>query len=282
LSNLLHYAFRISRFRFWIYTAGTYVVGYALGMSTWLDFFNPWYIIYLIYFFLPANIFIYGVNDYWDQATDELNPKKDEKELRMTVKDKKNLLLLIYLVTGISIILLIFQADIVERLIFISFLFLSYFYSAKPLRFKAVPVLDFISNMLYIVPGIFGYYLIARSLPPILFVFAGFLHISAMHLFSAIPDIEFDKKAGLKTTAILLDKYKSLILVLIEWICLAAIVLYLTNLYPLSFLVLIYPIIPLSLLIKRDLDINRVYWTLPYINVSLGGLLFVMLVLATI
>ena len=34
--------------RFWIYTGGTYVVGYALGMESWLAFFRPEYMLYLM------------------------------------------------------------------------------------------------------------------------------------------------------------------------------------------------------------------------------------------
>ena len=80
----------ISRFRFWIYTGGTYVVGYALGFSVFADFFRPDYYLYLLYFFIPANIFIYGVNDYWDRETDILNPKKDHKEYRIKKRNVKN------------------------------------------------------------------------------------------------------------------------------------------------------------------------------------------------
>jgi 4-hydroxybenzoate polyprenyltransferase len=165
-----------------MYTAGTYVVGYALGMTSWLDFFNPEYIIYLIYFIFPANVFLYGINDYWDLETDKLNPKKEEKEYLIIERDRKNLRLLLGTVIAASIILLIFQKNILERVIFITFLFLSYFYSAKPLRFKAVPFLDFSSNILYIMPGIFAYVQIAGVLPPFLVILAGFLHTSATYI----------------------------------------------------------------------------------------------------
>ncbi|MBC7111854.1 MAG: prenyltransferase, partial [Methanothermobacter sp.] len=70
------FLFRISRFRFWIYTGGTYVIGYTLAASGFADFLSPAYYLYLIYFFFPASIFIYGVNDWWDEETDILNPKK--------------------------------------------------------------------------------------------------------------------------------------------------------------------------------------------------------------
>lgn len=277
LSNIISFIFKISRFRFWIYTGGTYVVGYALGFSLFGDFLQPEYYIYLLYFFLPANIFIYGVNDYWDEETDQLNPKKDDKEHRIRPSDKKRLAYLLYLVTGLSLILMIFQDD-VERIIFIIFLLLSYFYSAPPLRFKEKPFLDFSSNYLYIMPGIFAYYLVSRSLPSLIILLGAYAHISAMHIFSAIPDIPYDKKAGINTTPVFIGKKASLMLCLVFWTILSFIVIYLAKFYPLSFLVLLYPLFPLILLFKPEKKTEELYWNLPYLNTILGGLLFMALV----
>lgn len=273
------YAFKVSRFRFWIYTGGTFVIGYTLGVNGVPDFFDLDYIIYLFYFFFPANVFIYGVNDLWDMKTDEINPKKGTKEQKLDKSRKSNLKKILLIVFVFSLILIIFQKDMIERSIFLSFLFLSYFYSAEPLRFKSIPFLDFMSNMLYIVPGIFAYYLVTSEIPPLLIIVAGFAHISAMHVFSAIPDISYDKKAGIPTTAVVLKEKKSLILCLSFWLLLSGIAIYLSGFHLLSFIVLIYPLFPLILLINKDLKIKKVYWYLPYVNTSMGGLLFVMLLL---
>lgn len=274
----LSFIFKISRFRFWIYTGGTYVVGYALGFSVLADFFRPEYYLYLFYFFIPANIYIYGVNDYWDRETDIKNPKKDNKEYRIKIKERKKLLNIIYLVVGFSFILMIFQ-NFEERLIFGIFLFLSYFYSAKPFRFKNRPFLDFSSNYLYIMPGIFAYNLVSNSFPAPIILLGAYLHISAMHIFSAIPDIKYDKEAGITTTPVFIGEKPSLWLCLLFWLGLSFIVVYLTNFYPLSFLVFLYPMFPLILILKNSLKIEKVYWYLPYVNTILGGLLFTALVI---
>jgi 4-hydroxybenzoate polyprenyltransferase len=222
-------------------------------------------------------LFIYGVNDYWDEETDILNPKKNEKEYRVNNADRKKLLNSIYLVTGFSLILMLFQ-NLPEKIIFTSFLLLSYFYSAKPLRFKDKPFLDFSSNYLYIMPGIFAYYLVSHSIPSFLILLGAYLHISAMHIFSAIPDIEYDESAGITTTPVYIGERAALILCLIFWLGLSFIVILLTDYYPLSFLVFLYPIFPLILLLRKNLNILDVYWYLPYVNTCLGGLLFVSLV----
>ena len=246
-------------------------MGYCLGAKNLQDFLRWEYLVYLFYFFIPANIFIYGVNDYWDTDTDDINPKKGDKEEKLTEDKKRRLVIILLVVTFLSFVLFLSQSS-EEKIIWGLFLFLSYFYSAKPLRFKAIPVLDFSSNMLYIAPGIFGYYLASGQWPNILLVIAGYLHISAMHIFSAIPDIVPDRKAGIQTTAVVLGERKALKVCLALWSGLAVVVCLLADFSILSFLSLALPAVPFLLLVK-DLKIKKVYWYLPIINILLGGML---------
>ena len=220
------------------------------------------------------------MNDWWDQETDRFNPKKDVKEYRISDADGRDLLLLLALAGAVSLALLA-ALDAVGQALLLSFLFLSYFYSAPPLRFKEIPVLDFSSNMLYVVPGILGYYIAGGVLPPPALVLAGYLHISAMHLFSAIPDIGFDATAGMTTTAVVLGRRRSLLLCLAFWSGLAALVIRLSGLHPASLLVLVYPAVSLALLLREGLSIDRVYWYLPFVNTGLGGLVFLLATLRT-
>jgi len=258
------------------------VIGYTLGAETISDFYNFEYYIYLLYFFFLANVFIYGVNDLFDLSTDKENPKKDEKEHRLAEKKISELKKILIAVVIISSLFIILQNSWMERAVFSSFLFLSYFYSARPLRFKSKPILDFSSNMLYIIPGIFAYILASSTFPPYLIVIAGFFHISAMHIFSAVPDIRYDKKAGINTTPVMIGKRASLVLCFLFWSLLSSITIYLARFHPLSFLILIYPSVPILILAHEKAKIERVYWFLPYINTSLGGLLFMALVIETI
>lgn len=276
-TNVLFFAYKISRFRFWIYTAGTYVVGFALGANSLSSFFMPEYFIFLFYFFIPANIFLYGVNDYWDAETDLKNPKKGEKEYRIIEQDRRQLRNILLVMTALSLFLFIF-IDSISKVILTGFILLSYFYSAKPLRFKAIPGLDSISNALYLVPGILGYYLAAGELPPVLILAAGMLHTTAMHLFSAIPDIECDSIAKIRTSAVELGKERALIACLFLWAGLALLAVVLTKFHPLSILAFIYPTIPFLLIVRKSSSVERLYWYLPYINTALGGLLFIGLV----
>lgn len=275
-ANFLFYILRLSRFRFWIYAAGPYVIGYTLGASGFSDFLRPEYYVYLLYFFIPANIIIYGVNDYFDTETDLLNPKKDAKELRVVGPERARLRRLLIGVIALSLALMLTQ-EVGAMLLFGGFLFLAIFYSAPPLRFKSKPFLDFASNYLYIMPGLFGHYLASGGLPNGLIMLAGFMHIAAMHIFSAIPDIEYDRRTGILTTPVFIGYAPALSLVTVFWSGLSILTITLTSFHPLSLLSIIYPIIPMMVGVFKQ-DINRIYWTLPYINTILGGLLWLSLV----
>ena len=264
--------FNVSRFRFWFYLTGPFTVGCIYGASTYLDLLKPWFFLFLFYFLIPANVFLYGVNDYWDYETDLLNPKKDEKEYRVSQDERDVLHRLNMLILGISLVLIIFQVDFMQRIIFGLFVFLSYFYSAQPLRLKDKPILDSASNVLYILPGVFAFYLASGSLPDGRILLAGFLHSFAMHLFSAIPDIEFDRTTGITTSAVLLGNKLSLLLCLLAWSGLSLVALSIT-VSPFRFLTLVYPLLVLYLLVSGR-KVDSVYWIYPYINVGLGGFMF--------
>ena len=252
---------RISRPRFWIYELGPYMIGvlgailtlnqlHAASISATpprgymnLSRYLPYIIFYWLYFLIPANIWIYGINDIYDYETDKLNPKKVEwYEALVTPKEQKSLWKRIIASTLPFLILLPFVAlyifvpcnsiniDVygatgtcaihtqeVLRLhflklfapiliSFLAFLFFSWQYSAKPIRAKARPILDsFFSAWHYITTAIFGYLLVNPTWDiNRYYVIAGMARAIAMHAFSAVPDIQADKDAKLATIATLL------------------------------------------------------------------------------
>lgn len=87
------------------------------------------------------------------------------------------------------------------------------FYSALPIRAKSKPFLDsFFSASHYVFTGIFGYYLIYpdKNFPILAFIF-GMLWSMAMHAYSAVFDIEFDRMAKINTIATFLGHIKIII-----------------------------------------------------------------------
>ena len=263
----------ISRPKFWLYLAGTYLVGYAFGVNSIADLKNSYFLIHFLYFLIPANLFLYGINDYFDEDTDQYNDRKGSLEHKLQSQEKSQLIGFMLLSVACSFFILSIQSTMEIQLWISFFLFLSYFYSATPLRFKTHPLIDFSSNFLYAIPGIVGYYHSAGVFPPLLVFVALFSWTSAMHLFSAIPDITPDKKAHLKTTAVLFGRTTSLIFCLIFW-TIGSIIAFLYIPSYFALISLIYPIIPFMLLIHKKIQMKKIYQYFPYINTLIGFLLF--------
>lgn len=264
--------FKISRPRFWFYLAGPLLIGAALvPFFSWQNF---WFYLLLVYFLLPANLYLYGINDYFDYDTDKYNQKKEVKEVKLEDKKAKSFIYwFIFVFLFLSVLLIIFIPNIKTKILLFLFLFLATFYSTPPLRFKRYPLVDSLSNVLYIIPGFIAYVLLSGNFPNWFVIIATWSWASAMHLFSAILDIKADKQARLKTSAILFGSKWSLIICFILWSIFSLIIFLNNYLYPLSILFFIYPLIPLSLLFFR-VSANKVYWYFPYITSFLGFLSF--------
>ncbi len=264
---------KMSRPRFWLYLAGPLLIGFTAGINSLTAFTNPWLFILLLYFLWPANFYLYGVNDYFDLDTDILNAKKSGKEILLNqpaIRKAASLAIIISLI--ISSAVLLFIPGTINKAMFFAFILLAASYSVPPLRFKKLPFIDSLSNVLYALPGFIGYTLASGQLPPLTAVIAAWAWTAAMHLFSAIPDIAPDKAAGLKTSAVKLGKNLSLAVCTLLWLLFAAITIGCGFVLPLSWLFLIYPLVPLSLIFTGDLE--KAYWRFPVITGFFGFLVF--------
>ena len=264
---------KISRPRFWLYLAGTYLVGYSFGAENIYSLQNFSFIIHFLFFLIPANIFLYGINDIYDEDTDQFNQKKGTYEHKLQMDEKKYLKIALLLMVFIAIAVTAFQKDTKVQILFILFFALSYFYSSPPLRFKAKPLLDSAFNILYGIPGIIAYVQVTNTLPPLEILIAIFCWTFAMHLFSAIPDIQADKKADLLTTAILFGKRNSLLLCALLWTITSLVTINLTGSF-IGFIAIIYPLIPIILIANEKIDLKKTYKIFPFINALVGFILF--------
>lgn len=196
---------KVSRPRFWIYVFGPYLVGLAAAISSREDLLRLEVLIFAIFFLLPANLWIYGINDIFDWETDRLNPKKAEYETLVRPESHRRLARWITVLNLPFLAATFFLAPHALRSL-AGFLFFSVFYSAPPIRAKAIPIIDSIFNVLYVFPGAFAYQMITGEFPPLLIFAAGWLWTMAMHAFSAIPDIDADREAAVSTVATLLGR----------------------------------------------------------------------------
>jgi len=266
---------KISRPRFWLYLAGPFLLGFIGGMNTLSQIWTAQFLLPFFFFLLPANLFLYGVNDWFDADTDQLNQKKGEFEHLLRQHERKVLGVTIAVCFGLSLVLGVLFVSTAALLIV--FMFLSCFYSAPPLRFKSRAGLDSLSNVLYIIPGLIGYNLAAGDAVPWLIILACGAWAVGMHAYSAIPDIQPDSRAGIRTGAVSLGARNTLLVVLGFWAFFSTVSILLYG-YPLL-LTLIYPAVCLFLLLtSKQLDLSaatgRLYVLFPYLNGLVGFLGF--------
>ena len=263
----------ISRPRFWIYVVGPFWLCAAITYPAIHNVLQG--IIFLLYFTFPANILIYGINDIYDIETDLLNGKKSSYEQVLQKSDQKKLWWVI-LATNVPFLIYGFLAlpmPSFASLVF--FILLSWQYSAPPLRAKAIPFVDsIVSGLLYIVPAGVAWGIATRSYPSFLPMLAGFLWSYAMHLYSAVPDINADKAANIKTGANLLGKNPTLILCGILYLSSAIIAFMYVGLFAcIAALGYLY-LIALSVCKKTPEEVLHVYKMFPLFNTVVGAILF--------
>lgn len=265
--------FLLSRPRFWIYLFGPFIVGLAASGNN-----NPTAeeiilaIAFGLLFLFPANFYLYTVNDIHDIDTDKHNPKKQKYE---HLFDKKNLpivnaLLALILAFSLGSTVLFLNVNIQTALFF--FYFFAHYYSSPPIRAKARPFLDMVFNALYVMPALVGFFVFGGSGVRYDLVLAAIFWAMAMHAYSAIPDIEADRKAGLNTVATVLGATGTTVLCWSLYLMSAVL-----SFWALGWTSVILGIVYSALMLTTLLQPKKVftYYTFfPYINFLAGAALF--------
>lgn len=264
---MLRYLFVLSRPRFWLYLAGPVLVGAVYGAPSIERLISPTVGLLFLYFLLPANVYLYGINDLFDTDTDQYNPKKEDRE---TSYRGGRLVPLAVIVTGLVLVPVAALVPAVTWGYLGGWAVLATAYSAPPLRLKGRPYLDSLSNGLYVLPGFAAYTALAETHPPLAAVLGGWAWAMAMHTFSAVPDIEPDRTAGLETTATRLGKRGALRYCGLLWG--VAALAFLTLDWRLGLALGTYPIV-LAAVVRSGVPVDRAYWWYPAVNTVVGGLL---------
>ncbi|QIO23862.1 prenyltransferase [Haloarcula sp. JP-L23] len=262
------YLFWLSRPRFWLYQGGPVVVAVTYAADGPGELFSPLAIALFLYFTVPANVFLYGVNDVFDRDVDEHNPKKDEGREVSYRGDS----VVVAAIVGSGLLAAAFLPWLptLGVVALLAWAALSVEYSAPPLRFKTTPFLDSLSNGLYILPGVVAYAAIEGVAPPASAVAGAWLWTMGMHTFSAIPDIEPDREAGIETTATYLGESNTYYYCVMCWLTAAFVFTYTHWVF--GALLLVYPGLVFGIL-AAGVDIDEAYWWYPAIN-SLVGMAF--------
>jgi len=256
-----------SRPRFWFYLAGPVLVGAAYGAPSLDALFDPVTVALFAYFLVPANVYLYGINDVFDTDTDAANPRKRGTELRWGGDPLALAAVALSGLLGVSFFAILSR----ETWPWLAgFLVLATAYSAPPLRLKSRPFLDSLSNGLYVLPGVVAYVALAGHVPPIFAVLGGWAWTMAMHTFSAIPDIEPDRRAGIDTTATTLGEKRTLLYCGACW--LASSVLFALVSPAFGALLFVYPLALVPIYADR-IAVPRAYAYAPVLNTGIGMIL---------
>ncbi|WP_081661916.1 prenyltransferase [Gillisia sp. JM1] len=266
--------FFLSRPRFWMYVLGTFLVGVISSGNLFLydDSTTLLLIAFGVFFSLPANVFIYGVNDIYDYQTDIYNDKKIKYESVLKLEKHRSLWIIIVLLL-IPFVPLFFMVNVPTKLALLLFLFTGLFYSARPVRAKSKPPLDVLfSAVIYVSPALVGFFITGNTNIQWLAVLGGLIWAFGMQTYSAIPDIEADRKAGVNTLAIILGEKKALWFCLIAYFISASI-----GFYYVGFIAIVFGIVYISIVLLSINNISKLfkYYTyFPLINVLTGAILF--------
>ncbi|MGI8746967.1 MAG: UbiA family prenyltransferase, partial [Deinococcus sp.] len=192
----------ISRPALWINTVGVLVSG--LWLSGVLVTPNPGFWALLLYLTLPYNLLIYGLNDLSDSAEDALSARKGSWQgarLAPTEAGSLKRSLLALNLPFLPLLAWLLPPPAFALVLLAGLLFAGY--SLPPLRFKALPLLDGLSNVAYALPLALPALLLGHS-PPWLALLALCAYSLGKHSFDAVQDIEADRAAGLRTSATVL------------------------------------------------------------------------------
>ena len=266
----LRWLLKVSRPKFWLYLLGTYALGCILGADVPGDLLGWRVLWFFAWFTFPANLLLYGVNDLSDYDTDVHNPKKGEWEALVRPQARPRLLVAVIVAVVLALPPL-WGAAAHTLLAWLLFVVLSVIYSAPPIRLKSRPVIDSLSNVLYVTPMFLGWSLFSSSLPAWNLALAGTCWCAAMHAYSAIPDILPDTRAGVRTVATLLGELGTLRYCLLMYLA-AAVLVMPSDLFS-GLVLLAYPAIMLAQMRLAPHGVGRWYPYFPLINGFAGMVL---------
>ena len=188
----------ISRPVLWINTVGPATVGMWLAGELWRWEALP----VLLWLTLPFNLLIYGVNDVFDQETDAKNPRKGTLEGARIAPEETSLIARGVVLLNLPFLLYFVPVLPIEATIWMALYALVFVgYSAPPARFKARPFLDSLSNAAYAFPLVFVPLALGEA--PLWPAAMGLMAWSAAkHTFDAVQDVDEDRAAGIRTTAV--------------------------------------------------------------------------------
>ncbi len=158
-----------------------------------------------VYFLVPFNLLMYGVNDIFDYASDVANPRKRSAEGGLVPPDRRRVTWLAIAVTNVPLLVAIAAvAPPAGTAAILLAAAAAVAYSAPPLRTKVRPVLDSLtSSSHFVLPAVAGFLVAGMPVASIPWPLVGafFAWGVASHAVGAIQDIAYDRAAGIGSIA---------------------------------------------------------------------------------
>ncbi len=185
----------------WINTAFPFAAAYLLTTRQ----IDATLVIGTIFFLVPYNLAMYGINDVFDYESDLRNPRKGGVEGALLDKRMHRPTIIAAIVTTVPfLVYLVLVGDPLSWLVLGLSMFAVVAYSAPVLRFKERPFLDSLTSSTHFVsPAVYGLVLAGATFPPELWAVLGafFLWGIASHAFGAVQDVLADREGGISSIA---------------------------------------------------------------------------------
>ena len=185
----------------WINTAFPFAAAYYLAtreldLAFWIG---------TVYFLIPYNLAMYGINDVFDYESDLRNPRKGGVEGALLDRSMHRTTLWAAVITNVPFLMyLVAVGSPLSWLVLAISVFAVIAYSAPKLRFKERPFIDSVTSSTHFVsPAVYGLVLAGAVFTPQLWLLlaAFFLWGIASHAFGAVQDILADREAGIGSVA---------------------------------------------------------------------------------
>jgi 4-hydroxybenzoate polyprenyltransferase and related prenyltransferases len=193
--------FLTSRPLSWVNTAFPFAAAYYLAVRE-LD---ATLVIGTLFFLVPYNFAMYGINDVFDYQSDLRNPRKGGVEGALLDPRWHRLVLWLSGILALPFVgYLVAVGSWPSWIALAVSLFAVVAYSAAGLRFKERPVLDSLTSATHFVsPAVYGLLLAGAEFTPALVALLAtfFLWGCASHAFGAVQDVVADREGGIASIA---------------------------------------------------------------------------------
>ena len=185
----------------WVNTAFPFGLTYYLFVGQ----FDALFIVGTLFFLIPYNVLMYGINDVFDYESDLRNPRKGGVEGALLGPElHRPMVLLSALLPLPFLVPLILWGSLLSTGVLALALFFVVAYSAKNFRFKEIPFVDSVTSSLhFVMPAVFAMALVGAELTGLsLTLLASFFFWGmASHAFGAVQDVVADREAGVGSIA---------------------------------------------------------------------------------